>query len=137
MATQGTTAAIAFGTSSFTASIVRIGGSTNTREVLDDTDLTSGTFKTSQPGKKVKPGPQTFDFWYDADDQPPITGVVETVTITYPIMTPGNTTNATKAGTAYISEWTEPDLENDGLQRATATIEWSGGTGPTYTDESA
>ena len=135
MAIQGDTTSITFATSGFTATLVSVAGATQERESIDDTPLATGTHKTNQPGNKITPGRQTFDFYYDPDSQPPITADPETITLTYPVPS-GQTNGATKAGTGYIASWTEGEAVVDGLMVAQGIIQFDGKTGPTFTDAS-
>lgn len=67
----------------------------------------------------------------------PALGTVETLTITHPIHTSGNTTNATTAGTGFISRIGKPNMVNDTLAVLPFSWTWDGETGPTFTAESA
>lgn len=134
-ADQGTGATIAFTTSSFAANITKIGGFEQTRESLEVTQLTSTTSRKFQPADLIDPGEFEVEFYYDPDDQPPISGAVETTTITMPKPS-GYTNAATIAGTAFCTSFTTPDLEANKVMVAKAKFKWSGGTGPTFTDHS-
>ena len=127
MADTGNGATLVMGTSGFTASYFSIGGFEQERPVMDSSDLATTGFNKKEAGDLVEPGEFTAEFIYDADDQPPISGTAETITLTYP-------SGATAAGTGFVSKWSAPELVNDDLQKASLTVQWDGGTGPAYVD---
>jgi len=63
---------------------------------------------------------------------PTIGGASETVTITLPIRT-GETTAGNYAGTAFVKEFSYPQLANGTIQEGSYVICWTGATGPAYT----
>lgn len=138
MADLGNGATATFGTSGFSFAIESISFGQKTREKIEKSHLgTTGekeyTFNDLQDAADV-----TFRYQFDAT-----AGVVntnatpETVTVTWPIHTSGNTTNATYAGTGAITAVTPPTLENGVLQTAELTVTWDGNTGPAFTNEAA
>jgi hypothetical protein len=130
---MGTT--IAFATSSFTATITNVDGGDITRNVIDKTHLGTTGSREKMPGDLVDEGDVTFQFQFDPDVQPPISGVVESITITFPIPS-GKSTGATLIGTGFISSWSwgGVDAEDSSLMMGTGVITWDGVTGPTWTD---
>jgi len=126
----GHTSTITFPTSSFTASFISIGSFTQAREVLDDSHLGTTVMRTKQPGDLVDPGEFTCEFFFDADDEPPISAAAEAVVVTLP--NPG-TSGANVSGSAFISSWDSPELVTDDLMKASLTVSWAGLT--TWADE--
>lgn len=126
-------ATITFGTSGFTAAFTEISGFDQAREVLDTTQLSTTDYRTKTPGDLVDAGEFTATFFYDADEQPPITGAAETITITYPDSAPGAGGGATAAASGFVSSWSSPTLATDQLMSAELTITWA--DGPTWADE--
>ena len=109
-----------------------------TTEKIDTTALDSTDFMTYVSGDVADPGEITAEIVFDAtgDDLPSL-GVAETVTVTFPIHTSGNTTNATLAGTGFITSFKMPDMAINELQVASITIAFDGETGPAFTQEAA
>lgn len=135
MADTGNSATIAFGTTGFTAAFVVIGGATITRPRINDSHLATTNLETHMPGDLADPGEQECEFHYNPNTQPPILNAAETITVTYPVPA-GLTNGATKAGTGFVTEWTEPDLKNNELMIAKVKVAWDGKTEPVYTDAS-
>jgi len=80
---HGTT--IAFGTSSFSANLLSISGPDLTRASYKTSHLgTTGGYHTYDMADLVEGGDITVEFEFDGDDDPPIDGATETVTITWP-----------------------------------------------------
>lgn len=126
-------ATITFGTSSFTGSITAIGGFTTTREALDTSHLGTSTYRTFTPGDLIDAGEFEVTLLYDADEQPPISGAAETVTITLPDSNPASGGGATIAGSAFVTQFTTPEIATDQLLTASFTVKWAGTI--TYSDE--
>ena len=137
MALAGNTATIAFGTSSFTGSITKIGGFEQSREVLDSSvlSLAVGAEMLKVAGDLIEPGEFEVELFYDVDLQPPIIAAAETITVTMKNSGPTNPANI--AGTGFVSKWSSPDIEINSLMVATLTVQWDGATGPTFTDAAA
>jgi len=75
----------------------------------------------------------TINWLWDTFHAVPTLGLaLGTVTITYPLRT-GESSAATRAGTAYVSAIKHPRLENNVLQEGMLKVQFDGGTGPTYT----
>lgn len=109
-----------------------------TIDKIDTTDLSTTAFKTYIKSDLAEPGELTAELLFDAeDDAVPSLGVSETVTVTFPIHTGTNTTNATLAGTGFITGFKLPDMQVGELQVATVTIAFDGLTDPAFTAESA
>ena len=134
MALTGNGTTIAFGTSGFTANIYSIGGSTQTREALETTYLGTSGFKEFIPDSLVDGGETEIEFEWNPSFStfPPISAAAETITITFPLAS-GQITNATLAGTGFLTAATSGTATNGEIMRGTATIKWDGNTGPTYT----
>jgi hypothetical protein len=132
MAQTGNSATIVFGTSGFTASYNRIGGTGMGRESLDVSHLGTSDYMSFQPADLVDGGEFSCEFQWDqsASTFPPITAAAETVTVTYP-MKSGETTAATLSGSGFLTGSTGPDLVNGEIMSGEYTVKWGGQ--PTYT----
>ena len=105
---------------------------------IETSDLSTTGFKTYIATDLAEPGELTAEIIFDAeDDDVPSFGVSETVTVTWPIHTTGNTTNATLAGTGFITNFKLPDMQIGELQVATITVAFDGLTDPAFTAEAA
>ena len=107
-------------------------------ENIEISYLGTTIFKSFQPSDLSDPGEITVNVLTDVtSDTPPSRGVVETGTVTWPIHTSGNTTNATLAGTGFITSVELGELINGTLQEWTITFAYDGETDPAFTGESA
>jgi hypothetical protein len=132
-ADTGNGATISFGTSGWSGRVVRIGPATFTREALDNSHLTATGHAKKAEGDLPDAGSNEIEYFFRSDeDWPPYSGLPETVTITYPVF-PGKSTPAKKTGTAFLTEFEEPELANNVLQRGRMVVTWDGETGPTWT----
>lgn len=129
----GHKATIAFTTSAFTASFTKIGGFEMSRESLDTSHLGTTSYRTKRPGDLVDCGQFDVEFFYNADQQPPITAVPETVTITLPDSTTGTGSGATVVGSGFFSSFSHPELVSDQMMVASGTVVWA--SSPTFSDE--
>lgn len=134
MADTGNSATVAFGTSGFSANVYSIGGTSQSREALEDSHLGTTNQKTFIPADLIEPGEFEIEFEWDQSFStfPPIAAAAETVTITFPLKS-GETTAATLAGTGFLTEASGPDVENGTIMRGSATIKWDGKTEVAYT----
>ena len=91
-ATPATTfgATLAFGTSSYAPLITDIDGLEPTRSAIETShiglsayDSGFSAFRTFIPGGLIDGGELSFDIVWNGGDEPPISGVVETITITF------------------------------------------------------
>lgn len=98
----GTT--IAFATSSFTAEIldISISGISRNSHDMGHHGTTGG--RPFKPDKTYDPGEITIEILYDPDDQPPITGSPEQVTITTPVPS-GSSNGATHVVSAFVTNF--------------------------------
>ena len=107
-------------------------------EKIETSHLATTSFKTYRSADLSEPGEITAEILFNADTgSVPSRGVAETVTVTWPIHTSGNTTNATLAGTGFITSFKTPDMTNGELQIANITIAYDGETDPAFTAEAA
>lgn len=137
---NGATFAISGGgtNSGLSVAVKQIEVSEETREMLDVSVLgTSGDM--IKIGSDLKdPGDMRITYVFLATaTQPASSADQETATVTFPIGTSGNTTNATLAGTGCLNNRKLPDLANGQVMEGQFTFTWDGDTGPTYTVESA
>lgn len=108
----GTGTTVTFLTSAFSAQVTSISMSGLSRESVDVTHMGStGTLggKAFIPGKLADPGELTLEIHFNPDDTPPIMQAVETIRITFPLIT-GDTTPAKWecSGFATGFEFTDP-----------------------------
>ena len=125
-AKTGNGSTIVFATSGFTGAYVEIGGLAQSLPVLNSSDLSTSGDEEYQPGDLRSSEPLTCQIYWNPDSPPPLNRVVETVTITFP-------GGATLAVTAFIAGRTSPSLANNQLFQGEFTLQFNGGTGPTYT----
>lgn len=138
MADTGLGATLTLGTTGSVGAIRSITSPEFVLEKIDKSVLGTTDFMEYHPGDLSDPGEITAEILFDAEgDDVPSRGVAETVTITWPIHTSGNTTNATLAGTGFITQFKLPDFQINELQVATITIAFDGDTDPAFTAESA
>jgi hypothetical protein len=125
-ASEGTGTTVAFGTSSFTAEILNIqqqGGAA--REALPTSHLGTTLWKTFKPSQLKDGGTYTLTVHYDGDQDPPVAGAPETVTITYPLVA-GQTNEGTRAFSAFITEATVGTIENESIIVMQITLKVTG-----------
>ena len=110
-----------------------------TQEKIDSSCLDTTGFKTYIPGDLTDPGQVQLVAVFDPSIAIPSCGVVETLTITFPIGDPANSTNATLVGTGFIMSVQNPNMQIDNLLELTITFCYDGDSAspPTYTPESA
>lgn len=78
--------------SGFLAEIRSINGPSISREFIDTSHMgTAGGYRTSIPQDLADPGELEVEMLFDPDEEPPIDGAPESVTITWPIPSGGST----------------------------------------------
>lgn len=113
----GTT--ITFGTSAFTANLMKVGWKGIKRGSIDTTHMgtavVSGTKfgdRTYIPTTLSDPGEIDIEIHFNPDKLPPIDKAAETITVTFPLAT-GLATAPTWAGTGFMTEFSfEAPLED-------------------------
>jgi len=78
------------------------------------------------PGDLIDAKPVVLEILFDPDKIPPISGAIETVTITFP-KPAGKTTAAKVVGQAFVVEWSVGVPLEDRMT-GTVQIEWQGGS---------
>ena len=134
---SGASTTITFGTSAWTGSVRRIGGTTMSREALDTTkinqSLTGGdnsVVRTFAPGDAYDPGQFEVECIFDGSaDLADIAGVSETITITFPTVFD---TDTTLTGSGFILEAGTPEASLDDVMAFSFTVKWDGATAPTW-----
>ena len=134
MALTGNGTTIAFATSGFSANVYSIGGTTQTRDSLETSHLGTSGVKEFMPDALIDGGESEIEFEWNPSFStfPPINAAAETISITFPLAS-GQSTNATLAGTGFLTSATSGSAVNGEIMRGSATIKWDGLTGPTYT----
>ena len=128
MADEGAGASLTFATTTNNAfEVTSIQAQGISRESLETTHHgTTGGHKTFQPGDFRDPGTIAVTVLYDPNGpRPPVAAAAEVVTITYPVPS-GDTSGATEASTAFVTDWDAPALEIDSIMEATMTLKRSG-----------
>jgi hypothetical protein len=106
-------------------------------EAIEATGLEDTGFGKKIPGDLTDAGEASITAVFDATEAIATPGTVETLTVTFPIGTAGNTTAATMAGTGFISTVGLPNMITGELMELTYTFTYDGDTGPAFTVESA
>jgi len=81
MAEQGTGTTLTFGTSGFTSELLSIGGPGWSRESVDTAHMGTTTSLSFEPADLYDGGELTVEFAFDPSKTPPLTAVVETITV--------------------------------------------------------
>jgi len=133
----GNGATLTFGTSGHTLQVESISFSGWDRAVIDTSHLATTGQMTKLASDIYDAGSMTARVQFAPTVAMPVPlQAPETVTVTWPISASGNTTNATLAGTGFISSVTPPTLENDTLQTMDVVTTWNGLTDAAFTVES-
>ena len=103
-------------------------------EKIDATCLDSSGFIRYIPGDLTDPGDVTVEAIFAATNDIPTPGIVEDITITFPVGVAGNTA-ATLTGSGFISSVTMPSMAVNELMALSLTISFDGDTGPTFAPE--
>lgn len=114
----GTGSTITFSTGFF-AEILSINWSGIEREAIETTHMGSTGWKQFLPGNLVDPGELEVEMFFAPETPPPITGAIETMTVTMPSAGAGGT--STWAGSAFMTEFEFEDPVED-VMKATATL---------------
>lgn len=133
----GTGATIVFGTTGWTANILRLRTGTRGATVISrpHLGLSPGAAIPKSPGDLIDEGPWTIEFYHDGAALPTL-NTPETVTITEPF--PDDTSTGTEGsytGSAFVSEIGEINYGPSEDVTGTFTLTWS--TTPTYTPYAA
>ncbi len=124
MADVGTGTTIAFGTSSFAQDVLDITHNDIARTKVITSHMGTTGEHTNMPGDLFDAGDLDVEILLDPDTQPPIGGVTETVTITFP-------NASTLIGTGFVSNW-RFGVPLEDRMTATLTLTWDGLTGPAW-----
>jgi hypothetical protein len=135
MTGQGTTAVLT--TNAITGCVRSLTLPELTQDKIDASCLDTTGFMKYIPGDLTDPGECQLEIIFDPTfDFDAIVGVVDTLTITFAIGDPTNTTNATLIGTGFITNYSLPDLSTNNLAVVNVTFAFDGDTGPAFTVES-
>jgi len=134
MADTGNGATVTFtaldGTSSSTAigNVRSVNLGEQSMPVIDTSHLGTTNYLTSIPGDLQDPGEISMEVIFDQDTVGiPSLGTVEDIIITFPIVTTGNTTNATYTASGFFSSVSLPEVVNNELMMMTLTFKCDGG----------
>ncbi len=133
MARVGTGTTITFGTSAFTAELLSLSGNDISREDIDVTHMGSTIYREFIPSALIDGGSVDMEILWDPDDQPPIEGVAETITIEFPSPL---TTGAKLVFTGYVNSWSWGGPLEDKMT-ANFTMKIDGLTDPVWSVASA
>ena len=139
MAGTGNGATVALSVSTVSICITSVELPNFAVEDLETSCLNTTNFKTFQASDLTDAGEITVNFLFNQDSDTLLArGVAEVITITWPIHTSGNTTNATFVADGYIREVQLPTLQNGELQEASFVFKLNGeDTEPAFTAEAA
>jgi hypothetical protein len=139
MAGTGNGATVALSVSTVSTCITSVELPNFAVEDLETSCLNTTNFKTFQASDLTDAGEITVNFLFNQDSDTLLArGVAEVITITWPIHTSGNTTNATFVADGYIREVQLPTLQNGELQEASFVFKLNGeDTEPAFTAEAA
>lgn len=100
----GTGSTVTFGTSGYTAEVVNISWDSIEREFIDSSHLGSTAGKEFLIGDLYDPGVLNLDLHlgFNAADTPPITGAMETITVTLPNATTMSASGALQSVSAVF-----------------------------------
>jgi len=122
---------LAFTTSSWDpATIISYSKDGATADDVDNSDLSTTTARTFEPGVLIDEGTYTFDLHFDTTDTESLVGVADVATIQFPIGSPGNTTNATEVFSCYINNSSRTGGINE-LINGSITLKVNGSVTPT------
>jgi len=109
-----------------------------TQDKIDASCLDTTGFMKYIAGDLTDPGECQMEIIFDPSfDFTGLVGATDTLTITFPIGDPANATNATLAGTGFITSYSLPDLSTGNLAVVSVTFGFDGDTGPAFTPEAA
>lgn len=133
MTGQGTTAVL--GTTGSIGCVRSIQLPEWVQEKVDASCLDTTGYMRFVPGDLTDPGEVQMTMVFDPTLDLPVPGTVETLTVTFPIGTDGNTTNAVLTGSGFTTNVGQPSVEINGLLELNVTFAFDGDTGPTFTKE--
>lgn len=136
MTGQGTTAVLT--TAAIVGCVRSIALPNLSQEKIDASCLDTTGFTRYIPGDLTEVGECQLTLIFDPTyDWTAVVGAIDTLTVTFPIGTTGNTTNAVFAGSGFVMSYDLPDLSLNSLAEVTVNFCFDGDTGPTWTPESA
>lgn len=106
-----------------------------TLDMLDVSTLSTSDFQ-EMIASDLKATPElTISFNFNAAATAvTVTGLVDTATITFPVVsTQTTTTGATFTGTGVVTSFKLPDLQNGQVQKGQIKVKFDGDSGPTFT----
>ena len=109
---------IAFGTTAFSAEILDVTPFAMARDSIETSHQGTTPAKTFMPADLWDAGELSFGIHYEPDENPPIDGAVETITITMPDST-------TLIGSGFFTAFNPTAPLNDKMT-ADVTVKWSG-----------
>lgn len=109
-----------------------------TQDKIDASCLDTTGFMRYISGDLTDPGEVQMEIIFDPSfNFTGLVGATDTLTVTFPIGDDTNTTNATLAGTGFITSYSLPDLSTNNLAVVNVTFAFDGDTGPAFTPEAA
>lgn len=137
MAGTGNGATVALSVSTISSCITSVTLPNFAVEDLETSCLSTTNYKTFKASDLTDPGEIVVEYLFNQDTDTLLArGVAEVITITWPIHTAGQTTNATFVADGYIREVQLPTLQNGELQTASFTFKLNGeDTEPAFTGE--
>ena len=107
-------------------------------EPVDFSGLSDLTWMCFLPASLTDPGSAVLEMFMNSEIARPTMGTVQVLTITFPIQTAGNTTNATLSASGFITNLAYPNAAIAEPLIETVTFKLDGnGTTPAFTLEAA
>jgi len=127
-------ATLTFGSTAFTGQIRGVPKNlTKSIPVVNISHLGTSGQEETMPGDLEALDEIEVDVLFAAVTGLPVSGTVETITITFPLQASGATTAANIAGTGFIRSITYPPFQTNSEMIAKIIFKYDGNTGPTYT----
>lgn len=121
-----TGATVTFGTSGFTMYLDSISLGGVSREAINVSHMGTTGNHIFTPADLVDQGTVTLNGHFNPDNTPPTAAAAETITITWPIANPSNSTNGTWAASGFCTAFNW-DAVNEEKATATCELKISGG----------
>lgn len=138
MADTGNGATLTLSSTGSVGSVRSLNLGEHTLPAIDSSHLGTTNYISSIPGDLVDPGEVQIEVIFAQGTDIPDLGTVEDITVTFPIVTSGNSSNATYTGSGFLTNMSLPEIVNNELMMLSLTFKLDGvGTEPTFSAEAA
>ena len=138
MADTGNGATLTLSATGSVGSVRSLNLGEHTLPAIDSSHLGTTNYISSIPGDLVDPGEVQIEAIFAQGTAIPDLGAVETITVTFPIVTSGNSSNAVYTGSGFLTNMSLPEIVNNELMMMSLTFKLDGvGTEPTFTAEAS